>query len=55
MIDEILRPFIERNDIPEAKYRFTARVDMITQNTIWELKCTSQISIEHLLQVVIYA
>jgi AAA domain len=55
MIDEILRPFIERNDIPEAKYRFTARVDMITQNAIWELKCTSQISIEHLLQVVIYA
>jgi hypothetical protein len=55
MIDVILRPFIERADIPEAKYRFTARVDMITENTIWELKCTSQITIEHLLQVVIYA
>jgi hypothetical protein len=55
VIDEILRPFIESNHIPDAKYRFTARVDMITENTIWELKCTSQISIEHLLQVVIYA
>ena len=28
---------------------------MITENTVWELKCTSQVSIEHLLQVVIYA
>ena len=42
-------------DFPEAKYRFTARVDLITDATIWELKCTSQISVEHLLQVVIYA
>ena len=42
-------------NIPEAKYTFTARVDMITENVIWELKCTGQVSIEHFLQVVIYA
>ena len=54
LIDNALQ-FYMKKDIPEAKYRFTARVDMITNDTIWELKCTSQISIEHLLQVVIYA
>jgi hypothetical protein len=54
LIDNALQFFMKK-DIPEAKYRFTARVDMITNDTIWELKCTSQISIEHLLQVVIYA
>jgi hypothetical protein len=54
LIDNALQLFMHK-DIPEAKYRFTARVDMITNDTIWELKCTSQISIEHLLQVVIYA
>jgi hypothetical protein len=54
LIDNALQFFMKK-DIPEAKYRFTARVDMITNDTIWELKCTSQISIEQLLQVVIYA
>ena len=53
-IDEVLRPYMGKN-IPEAKYTFTARVDMITENVIWELKCTGQVSIEHFLQVVIYA
>ena len=37
------------------KFRFTARVDLITGSTVWELKCISKISIDHLLQVVIYA
>ena len=36
-------------------FRFNARVDLITENTVWELKCTSKISIEHKLQLVIYA
>ena len=54
LIDDALQSYMKK-DIPEARYRFTARVDMITHDTIWELKCTSQISIEHLLQVVIYA
>ena len=39
----------------DVKYRFTARLDMITQESIWELKCTQQITVDHLLQVVIYA
>jgi hypothetical protein len=36
-------------------FRFTARTDLITDDSVWELKCTSQISIDNLLQVVIYA
>jgi hypothetical protein len=54
LIDNALRCYMGK-DIPEAKYCFAARVDMITKKTIWEIKCTSQISIEYLLQVVIYA
>ena len=40
---------------PEKKFRFSARTDIITTDTVWELKCTSQLSMDHLLQVVIYA
>ena len=36
-------------------YRFEARVDLITEDSVWELKCVSQISMEHMLQVIIYA
>ena len=50
-IDEFLSQHFESS----KKFRFTARVDLITEPTIWELKCTSKISIDHLLQVVIYA
>jgi hypothetical protein len=39
---------------PKEKFRFTARIDLGTENTIWELKCTTSITQEHLLQVVIY-
>jgi hypothetical protein len=36
-------------------FRLNARVDLITNNTVWEIKCTTNTNIEHLLQVVIYA
>lgn len=39
----------------DIKFRFSARTDIITTNCIWELKCTTSISIENLLQTVIYA
>ena len=39
----------------EKKFKFSARLDMITKNNIWELKCTSKITQEHQLQVVVYA
>lgn len=37
------------------QFRFTARVDLITESVVWELKCTSEITIEHLVQVISYA
>lgn len=41
---------------PDTKkqFRFSARTDLITHKCIWEIKCTSTITIEHKLQVIIY-
>lgn len=50
-IDDFLRPIFGNT----RQIRFNARVDLITKTTVWELKCTSKLTIEHLLQVVIYA
>jgi hypothetical protein len=36
-------------------FRFTARADAVTTQTLWELKCTSMLSFEHYLQTAIYA
>jgi hypothetical protein len=38
-----------------VKFRFTAVVDIVTDDTIWELKCTNDITFEHKIQVVVYA
>jgi hypothetical protein len=51
LIDEFLAKYFD----PNIQFRFTARVDLITENILWELKCTSKISIDHLLQLTIYA
>ena len=40
---------------PNILFRFSARVDLITTNSVWEIKCSSSITNEHLLQVAIYA
>jgi hypothetical protein len=51
-LNEVLTPFFkERGDI----FRFSARTDLITETCVWELKCTTKISIEHMLQTCIYA
>jgi hypothetical protein len=49
-IDALLAPYFE----PNTKFRFTARIDLLTE-TLWELKCTTKISIDHMLQTIIYA
>lgn len=36
-------------------YRFSARADVITEKSLWELKCTNQLTIDHKLQLIIYA
>ena len=51
LIDEYLREHFD----PNIQFRFTARVDLVSESTVWELKCTSKISMDHLLQVAIYA
>ena len=50
-IDKILEPYFHK----EKNFRFSGRLDISSKHTIWELKCTSKISQEHQLQVVIYA
>jgi len=48
-MDEFVKQYIE------FPLRFNARVDAITDTTVWEFKCVDSLEIEHLLQVVIYA
>lgn len=49
-IDYILKPYF-----PDVLYRFNARADLITKRSLWELKCTSQVTLENKLQLIIYA
>ena len=37
------------------QFAFSGRVDLLTKHTLWELKCTSEISAEHMIQTVVYA
>jgi hypothetical protein len=54
-IDQFLLPYLANTALENAKFRFTAIVDLITPQTVWEIKCTTKITIEHQLQVIIYA
>lgn len=51
VVNAILSPYFPNQ---EKKFRFSARADLITRRCIWELKCTSAISIEHRMQVILY-
>jgi len=46
--------FIDRI-LPGKKFRFNARTDLITETTVWEFKCTNELTHDHMLQLVIYA
>lgn len=50
-IDQFLSEYFEDN----IKFRFTARLDIVTTQTVWEIKCVREITMDHQLQVVIYA
>lgn len=54
-IDEFLEMRLVDTPLENLKFRFTAIVDLITKRSIWEIKCTSKITIDHQLQVVLYA
>jgi nucleoside-triphosphatase THEP1 len=51
---EAIDRFTERI-LPDKKFRFNARVDLITETTVWEFKCTTELTSDHKLQLVIYA
>lgn len=50
-IDNYLQEYFEEG----IHFRFTARTDLITSDTVWEIKCVREITMDHQLQVVIYA
>ena len=50
-LDTVLSPFVGSL----YKYRFQARIDLLTDTILWEFKCTTKISVEHMLQLVVYA
>jgi hypothetical protein len=49
-INEKLSPYFM-----DEQFQFIAITDIITKKAVWELKCTNRITIEHLLQLSIYA
>jgi len=51
VIDNYLEEYFEEG----VHFRFTARTDLITAETVWEIKCVREIRMDHQLQVVIYA
>jgi len=42
------------NELP-YQFHFTGRVDAITATTLWEFKFVAELSLEHFLQVMVYA
>ena len=51
VIDNYLEEYFEEG----VQFRFTARTDLITAKTVWEIKCVRELTIDHQLQVIIYA
>ena len=51
LIQQCLSPYFSGKEV----FQFTARIDLMTHSTLWELKCTSEITAEHMIQTVIYA
>ena len=41
--------------LPGKLFRFNARTDLVTDTTVWEFKCTSELTHDHMLQLAIYA
>jgi hypothetical protein len=53
-IDAVLGPFFI-HDPHYVPFRIFGRADLVTSQTLWEIKCTSTVSIDHKLQLVVYA
>jgi len=55
MEHEVIDNYLEEYFAEGVHFRFTARTDLITSDTVWEIKCVREITMDHQLQVVIYA
>jgi hypothetical protein len=55
-LNQVLQNYLGKGSFLEGHtFHFTARIDLLTYKTLWEIKCTSEISMEHMIQVIIYA
>lgn len=50
-LEKALFPYFGNN----MKFRFSARLDLLSKTRIYELKCTTIVTLEHKLQVILYA
>jgi hypothetical protein len=50
-IDQFVSKLIPNESI---LYRIAARVDLMTDDSIWEWKCTSNLTIDHKIQLILY-
>jgi hypothetical protein len=55
VLNQVLQPYLGKTILDNHIFHFTARIDLLTYRTLWEIKCTSEITPEHMIQVVIYA
>ena len=55
MEHDVIDKYLEEYFAEGVHFRFTARTDLITAETVWEIKCVREITMDHQLQVVIYA
>lgn len=51
LLHKCLSPYFSGKEV----FQFNARIDLMTHSTLWELKCTTEITAEHMIQTVIYA
>jgi len=52
---EVIDTYLESYFEDGIQFRFTARTDLITADTVWEIKCVKELTLDHQLQVIIYA
>jgi hypothetical protein len=52
---EVIDNYLEEYFEEDVHFRFTARTDLITEKTVWEIKCVKELTMDHQLQVIIYA
>ena len=51
ILDKIMAVYFQN----EKHFKFSARLDIESNENVWEIKCTSKVTQEHQLQVVVYA